>query len=156
MMAEISDLSKKQLIQATQVVVGAWAEDRGVEVLVVWQALENASKDRPLEPWLLKPTENEAKAAEACKKILLALFDCDDAKVRRWCRDAVAAAAQAKAQVFDPFTIAIIGTVVFGLVLAVGVKKVSKEGVDFYEGLPKDTDKVIKAGVAAATGIPSQ
>lgn len=155
-MAEIADLSNKQLIQATQLVVRAWAEDSGVEVLVVWQALEKeAGKARPLEAWLLKPAENEVKAAEVCKKILLALIDCGDPKVRKWCRDAIAAAAQAKAQVFDPLTIAVIGTVVIGLVLAVRVKRVSKEGVDFYEGLPKDTDKVIKAGVAAATGVSS-
>jgi len=127
-----------------------------VEVLVVWQALEKASKGRRLEPWLLNSAKNEAKAAAACKKILQTLADCDDAEVRRWCRDAVTAAVQAKAQIFDPLTMAIIGTVVIGLVLAVRVKKVSKEGVEFYEGLPKDTDKVVKAGVAAMTGIPSK
>ena len=150
-MSEIAQLTDRQAITAVHALVVQWCEARGVEPLVAWQALNQASPGGLPGP-LAAYSEDDPTAAAICRKVLEVVIDGENPDARRWAAGAVSAARQPKGQIFDPISLAIIGATAIGLVLAVRVKRIGP--VQFYEGLPEGTDKVVGATAKAMAGIP--
>jgi hypothetical protein len=148
-LSEIENLSNRGAITAVRALVVQWAEARGTETLAAWQTITEAAGDNKL-PAPLVAKDDDAEAAAICRKILAVVIDGGDADARRWARGAIANAGQPEAQIFDPVSLSIIGATTIGLVLAARVKRIGN--VEFYEGLPKGTDKLVSAAVKTMSG----
>jgi hypothetical protein len=151
-MSEVENLSDREAITAVHSLVADWTQARGVEVLVAWQAISQAAGGEQLPAPLLSTRDDDAEAAAICRNILEVVIDGNSPDARRWAIGSIAAARQPKAQIFDPISLAIMGATAIGLVLAARVRRIGP--VDFYEGLPEGTDKLVRAGVSAMSGVP--
>jgi len=151
-MNEAENLSDREAITAVHLLVAHWAEARGVEVLVAWQAINQAAGGEQLPAPLLSSRDDDAAAAAICRKILEVVIDGNAPDARRWAIESIAASVQPKAQIFDPISLAIIGVTAIGLVLAARVRRIGP--VEFYEGLPEGTDKLVRTAVSGMSGVP--
>jgi hypothetical protein len=151
-MSEVENLSDREAITAVQSLVTHWVETRGIEVLVAWQALNQAAGGEQLPAPLLSSSDDDAAAAVICRKILAVVIDGNAPAARGWAIGSIAAARQPKAQILDPISLAIIGATAIGLVLAARVKRIGN--AEFNEGLPEGTGKLVSAAVSAMSGVP--
>jgi hypothetical protein len=151
-MEQLADISAREANTAVHLLVQRWAENRGTEVLAAWQVL-NRDRSHVLPDWLLRPAEDDAFAAKVSRRVLEAALDGSSNEVKKWATEAIASAKLPRAQVLDLLSLGIIGAILIGMVLAVRVKQVGP--VEFYEGLPAGTDKLVKAS-AAVLGVPSK
>jgi hypothetical protein len=150
-MNEVENLSDREAITAVRLLVVHWAEARGVEVLVAWQAISQAAGGEQLPAPLLSSTDGDAAAATICRKILEVVIDGNAPDARRWAIGSIAAARQPRAQVLDPISLAIIGVTAIGIVLAARVKRIGN--MEFNEGLPEGTGKLVSTAVSAMSGV---
>jgi hypothetical protein len=148
----VENLSDREAVAAVRSVVVHWAEARGLETLVAWQAINGAAAGEKLPAPFISSEESDAAAAVICRKILAVIVDGNDPQARRWAAGAIAAAKQPRGQIFDPISLAILGATAIGLVLAARVKRVGP--VEFYKGLPEGTEKLVGTAVSAISGIP--
>jgi hypothetical protein len=151
-LSEIEKLSNREAITAVKSLVAHWAEARGLEALVAWQAINQAAGGEQLPSPLVSSKDEDRATAVICRRILAVVVDGDAPDARRWAAGAIAAAKQPKAQIFDPVSLTILGATAIGLVLAARVKRIGS--AEFYKGLPKGADKLVRAGVSAISGVP--
>ncbi len=71
----------------------------------------------------------------------------EDAFAARWVDVELKNLQDAKAEVLDPFTLAILGATLIGCILAARVSKIGS--VEFYQGVPKELADVLKAAAPA-------
>jgi hypothetical protein len=154
----MADLTDQQAIVAANFVVGEWMKVSGAEALALWQTIDRVSKSEgPIEEWALDPKVKDRRTAKLCRQMLDAFASSPPGKgadFRKWTRQGIDAAKEAHAQVFDPASAAVVGTVVIGLVLAARVQSIGKDRITFYKGLPSNLGKVVKL-VASSMGVPS-
>jgi hypothetical protein len=147
-MKQVDRLTNKQAIEAAQFVVGKWMQRSGPEALSIWQQIEHAEAGGdPLEPWLLDTNADTEQAAAASRKVLNAFLESSELQATdfpNWAREGIADAVQSHGQVFEPVSVAVAGYLAIALVLASRVKKVKKDRIEFYEGLPKGLERIIK------------
>ena len=74
----------------------------------------------------------------------MVLGDAEDDEVLIWTREAIEKVRKIQAHVLDPFTLSIGGAILIGAILAARVRRIGP--VEFYEGVPENLAKVIKAG----------
>jgi hypothetical protein len=148
MKQEVSVLSDAAATQAISEIAQRWFEARGLQANVVLRQTEQFAKRTSLSipQWLEMPGEVNAESGKTCRLALTVLLEDDDLEIRGWANEALAKALITRAQVLDPFTLAVGGLVLAGLILAGRVKKVNRDGVEFYEGVPKELADVLKAG----------
>ena len=146
MATRIEALTDSEAVEALQSVTRKWMDRSGPAALLIWQKLSSAHNPEPLADWLLDPKADMRKAGEASKRALEALKDAKE--FRGLADEAIEATKVARAH-FDPVSLAIMGTMAIGLVLAARTKSVGKDGWTFYEGLPDGLDKIIRACVSA-------
>lgn len=154
-MREIESLSDKQAIEALQVVIRRWMERSGPEALVIWQRIEYArAPGTSIDPWVLDPNADPIQAAAAARKVLRIFLQdghlrtCDFAALTK---DGIDDVSLARGQVFDPMSVAVIGTLAIALVLAARIKRVNSSGAEFYEGLPAGLEKILRV---VSAGLP--
>lgn len=154
-MREIESLSDKQAIEALQVVIRRWMERSGPEALVIWQRIEDAkAPGTSIEPWVLDPNADPVQAAAAARKVLRIFLQ--EGHLRTFdfatlTKDGIDDVSRARGQVFDPMSVAVIGTLAIALVLAARIKRVNSTGLEFYEGLPAGLEKILKV---VSAGLP--
>jgi len=150
---DVGSLSDEAVVRAFGDVVSSWANYRGLEVLIAWQAAarKEESLDQELPGWSRETLESAIKNPETathCRKMLKVFLESDDNEVVTWTRSALDKYSEAQAQVADPLTILALGSVygiiIIGSILAARVKKIGS--AEFYEGIPKELAPVIKAG----------
>jgi len=153
------DLTDKQAIVAANFVVAEWIKVSGAEALALWQTIDRVSKaEGPVEEWALAPKAEDPRTAKLCRQMLDAFASSPPSKgadFSKWAKQGIDAAKEAQAQVFDPMSATIVGTVAIGLVLAARLESISigKHRITFYKGLPKNLAKVVKV-VASSMGAP--
>lgn len=147
---EIKSLSDEAAVYALALVGRTWLEERGVEAYVVVAGAEKRTREswERVPDWAGGSPQATGDAAEFARKMLSALANGKDDEVSAWTANAIAEATKAKGQIFDPATLAIVGAILIGSILAARVKKVGP--VTFYKGVPKELADVMKA----ASGIP--
>jgi len=122
----------------------------GLEALALWQAIEKLGKTLgPVEA----SSSDPAVIAGLSRQMLQSFLDSPAGRgpgYRQWAQRGIKEVTEAHGQIFDPVSASIAGTLLIGLVLAARIKKVGKDGLEFYPGLP-NLEKLIKA--AAATFI---
>jgi hypothetical protein len=142
-------------VRALSEVTQRWLSAHGLEAYTVIRETEGYARTQRLTipDWADKPTASEQDAGEACRFALTALLKDDDQEIRAWTNEALAKAQQTQAQVLDPITLAVGGLVLGGLILAARIKHVGPDGADFYEGIPPELAKVLKAGANFFSGL---
>lgn len=151
----IQKLDGSTAVKILRKVARNWIEKNGVEAFVVIDQIRRTFRDRYDNPpqWLLDPPENASKELIAVSKLALSsIIDGDQAEARGWVEDELAEMKQARGQVLDPLSLAIIGSTIIGIVLASRVKKIGN--VEFYEGVPKETVEIVKhaSGIVVPKG----
>src|SRR4051794_7907292 len=101
-MNEVENLSDREAIAAVRSVVVHWAEARGLEPLVAWQAIIQAAGSEGVPAPLINSKDDDSAAAVICRKILATVLNGDTPDARRWTIEAIAAAKEPKAQIVDP------------------------------------------------------
>jgi hypothetical protein len=81
-MNDVENLSDREAVAAVRSVVAHWAEARGLETLVAWQAINSATGDEKLPAPLISPEESDPAAAIICRKILTVIVDGNDPQAR--------------------------------------------------------------------------
>jgi hypothetical protein len=147
-------LTDRQANTAAHFAIREWISHSGPEALLIWQRLDKLRADvDPLERWIIDPSADEQKAAVISRKILKTFLDVGqfrNADFSRWAREGIKLATEPGAQIFDPVSAGILGTLAIGLVLAARVKKIGS--TEFYEGLPPGLEKIIRS-VIGSLGI---
>lgn len=147
-MIDVSKINDIAAIEALSEVTQMWFAKHGLQAYAVIRETENYTSRQQiaLPSWVTEPSISTTEAGKACRVALtLLLIDADPA-AREWSSTAVEKAARTQVQAFDPVTLAVGGLVLGGLILAARVKKIGPDGVEFYEGIPKELANVLKAG----------
>ena len=155
-MTDIASLTDKQAIAAANFAIREWIKVAGPEALAIWQKIESVSKkEGPLDGWVLEPSAEDPRAADLGRRILEAFLSSSERRgpdLHVWARQGIDAAIEAQAQVLDPISAAVVGTLAIGLVLAARVKSIGPAGVTFYRGLPPGLSKIVKLA-ASSVGV---
>jgi hypothetical protein len=151
MAIDISRLSDEQCVGLLRLIARRWFEHAGVDAFVAYQRVQGYVDEHKIAmpPWL----EGSAKDAPAdlvktSRTALETIAGADEA-ARAWLEAEVEDLKAAHAHMFDPLTLSILGATLIGCILAARVKKIGS--IVFYEGLPPELAKVIKAATPALT-----
>jgi uncharacterized protein YfaQ (DUF2300 family) len=144
---DVNSLDDRAAMWALSEVTERWFAERGLEANQVLRRTERYAQRNALTmpDWATDSSDGSPEAGRAAKIALQVLLEDDEEEVRAWTRDALARLGVVQAQVIDPLSI---GLILGGLVLAARVKRISKDGVEFYEGIPPELAKVLKAGAS--------
>jgi hypothetical protein len=148
----VDSLSDKAAARALTDVTQQWFAARGLQANRVLRQTEKYAERNAfaLPAWATESNEGTPEAGKASRFALRLLLEDDDPEVRSWARHAVRQAQEVQAQVIDPLSI---GLILGGLILASRVKKVGPDGIEFYEGIPPELAKVLKAGASFFTHV---
>ena len=146
-MSKVDELTDVMAIEAIALVSQSWFEERGLEANGVLRQSEDYARRQNLAipEWATEPGIVTAESGRACRFALDSMLTAEDEQVRSWARTAVDKVAGEKVQALDPISIAVGGLVLGALILASRVKKVGPDGIEFYEGIPKELANVLKA-----------
>jgi hypothetical protein len=135
-------------IRALSEVTQDWFSNRGLQANVVLRESEDYARRQGIviPEWSIAPGAVTTESGKACRIALKALFHDDDQEIRGWTQKAVEKASQVQVQALDPVSLAVGGLILGGLILASRVKKIGSDGIEFYEGIPKELADVLKAG----------
>jgi hypothetical protein len=142
MLIEISDSTA---INALQSVGADWTDRNGKEAVQMVRRLYDYMIDQKihLPEWVNEPTKNVAEAALAARAALgLLAEDADHPDTSDLTTNALLPRPGAVQHVIVPVTG---GFILVGLILAARVKKIGKDGIEFYPGIPKELSKVLNA-----------
>lgn len=147
MTVNVETLDDRAAMKALGEVTEQWFEARGLEANKVLRQTEKYAQRNKLAipEWATDASQATPEAGKAAKKALKLLLEDDDPEVQAWTRKAVSETEGTKAQIIDPLSI---GLLLGGLILASRVKKIDKHGVEFYEGIPAELAKVLKASTS--------
>lgn len=149
MSAEIQKLNDNDAVNALSLVVDAWMSHRGREVYLTFHGTLQKAADSysTLPAWARENPIATKESGDFARRMLEVLIDAKEDEVREWTRDALKVVYTTKAHV-DPITLSIVGAMLIGAILAARVRRIGP--VEFYEGVPENLAKVIKAGAAVA------
>jgi len=155
-MIDVSELKDQQAIDAGNFVVQEWIKGAGLEAMALWQAIDKITKTQgPVEASVGDPKlSNPAIVAELSRQMLQVFLDSPQGtgpNYRKWAQQGIKEVTEAHGQVFEPVSALITGTVLIGLVLAARIKKVKKDGLEFYPGLPNLSKLIATASSMAST-----
>lgn len=141
----IKQLNGPDAVQVLRNVARKWIERPDIEAFLVIDDIRRkyaAQYDNP-PSWLLTTPEHAAPELVAASKLALsAILEGESSEAKNWVEDELDNLDQARAQMLDPISIAIIGSTIIGIILASRVKKIGN--VEFYEGVPKETLDIVK------------
>ncbi len=149
-MIDISRLSDEQCVALLRVIARRWFEHSGVEALVSYQTTRAYIDEHALvlPSWLDEPAQNApGELAKTSRVALETIAEGDDEEAKAWVEAELEDLEIANAHMFDPLTLSILGATLIGCILAARVKKIGS--VDFYQGIPPELAKVIKAASGA-------
>jgi hypothetical protein len=142
---EVDALDDRAAMKALSGITEQWFTSRGLQANSVIRQTEKYAQRTGLTipGWATDSSEGSPEAGKAAKQALKLLLEDDDPEVQAWTRSVLSQSEIAKAQIVDPLSI---GLILGGLILASRVKKVGPDGIEFYEGIPPELAKVLKAG----------
>lgn len=155
-MTSVSELKDQQAIDAAEFVVQEWIKASGLEAVALSQAIDKlANTQNPIEPSVADPKHRDPVVIARLSREMLQIFlenpQGRGPNYRKWAQQGIQKVTAAQGQVLEPVSAFIAGSLFIGLVLAARVKKVSKEGVEFYQGLPNLSKLIAAASSMAAT-----
>jgi hypothetical protein len=158
-MIDVSQLTDEQAISAANFVVQEWTKNARSEAIALWKAIGKARKiEEPLETWLLDPKPTDPDVAYVCRQMLQSFLESPEGKEPsfcNWAQQGIEQATTAQAQVLDPLSLVIGGTLLIGLVLAVRVEdvEVGKQGfkAKLTKGLPDSVVNLVNAVSSVVT-----
>ena len=147
---DIRQLGDEDAVKALSLVAEAWMANRGREVYLTFHGTIQKAEDSysSLPDWARKSAKATNESGDFARRMLSSLIDAKDDEVRVWTSDALKTVYDPKAH-FDPITLSIGGLILIGAILAARVRKIGP--VEFYEGVPENLAKVIKAGASIGT-----
>jgi hypothetical protein len=118
------------------------------------KAIDKLSKTQePLEASVGDPENPDiAVIARLSREMLQIFLDSPPGQgpnYNKWARQGIQEATEARGHVVEPVSAFIVGSLLVGLVLAARIKKIGKDGVEFYPGLP-NLSKLIAAASSMA------
>jgi hypothetical protein len=146
MATDIAKLSDEQCVALLRVMARRWVEKSSLEAFVSYQKVQSDLQERRLAPpqWLEEPAKNPPpELVKASRVALETIASGEDENAKAWLAAELEDLEAAQAHMFDPLTLSILGATLIGCILAARVKKVGS--VEFYEGIPPELAKVIKA-----------
>jgi hypothetical protein len=152
MAIDLSKLNDEQCVGILRVIARRWFEHAGVDAFVSYQTVQThiQKHDEGLPSWLEGPAKKPAaELAKTSRAALEAIANGEDEDARAWLAKEVDDLKTAQAHMFDPITLSILGATLIGCILAARVKKIGS--TEFYEGIPPELAKVIKAAAPAIT-----
>jgi hypothetical protein len=141
----IAKLDGLAAIQILRNVARKWIEQPRVEAFVVIDGVRRTCGDQYDNPpsWLVDPPEHASAELIALSKFCLSvILEGEQAEARDWVEDELADLKQARAQIVEPVSLAIVGATIIGIILASRVKRIGN--TEFYEGVPKETVDIVK------------
>ena len=107
-----------------------------------------ASRTLSLPVWATEPptlgAEQTKELGQYCREALAEIAASSDAAARKWLAEAIAKATRPQAQVVE-LVLAIKGVILIGMILAARVRKIDKDGVAFYQGMPTGLKTLLTA-----------
>ncbi len=151
MSVNIRQLGNEDAVKALSLVAEAWMINRGREVYLTFHRTIQKAGDSysSLPDWAREDPTATNESGDFARRMLTALIDAEDEEVRVWTVEALKTVYDPKAH-FDPITLSIGGVILIGAILAARVRKIGP--VEFYEGVPENLAKVLKAGASIASG----
>jgi hypothetical protein len=156
-MIAVSELKDQRAIDAANFVVREWIKSAGLEAMALWQAIDKVTNTQgPAEASVADPKVcDPAVVAKLSREMLEVFLDGrppgTGPNYRKWAQQGIRQVTDAHGQVVEPVSALITGTILIGLVLAARIKKVKKDGVEFYPGLPNLSKIVAAASSMAST-----
>jgi hypothetical protein len=143
----VDALDDRAAMKALGEVTEQWFIARGLQANTVLRQTEKYAQRNELTipAWATDSSSGSKEAGNAARHALKLLLEDDDQEVQAWARHALNDVEGVKAQIIDPLSI---GLILGGLILAARVKKVGPDGVEFYQGIPPELAKVLKAGAS--------
>jgi hypothetical protein len=151
----VVSLTDQQAVNAVRLLAEAWLEGRGRQAYGVMQNAHAFAERQKLSlpDWASGKAPPDAEGIKACRVALKLVLEGNDGEARNWAQSAIQRVKSPTAQVIDPLTLAIGGTLLIGLVLAARVKHIGPGGADFEPGLPDGLDKLLKAAGQFFSGL---
>jgi hypothetical protein len=152
MSSDLSKLTDAQCVALLRLMARRWLEHSGVQAFTAYQKFQQEVQARTLAlpAWLeAAPGSPPAELVQASRAALQAIADGEDENAKAWLNAELADMDAAQGHMFDPISLAILGATLIGCILAARVKKIGS--VEFYEGVPPELAKVIKAAAPSLT-----
>jgi hypothetical protein len=149
MPVDLQQLSDNDAVKAISLVGESWMANRGREVYLAFHGTVARAGDayNGLPGWARDAPVVTKESGEFARRMLAVLNDAQDEEVRVWTEEALRKVHEPKAHI-EPFTLTIGGIILIGAILAARVKKIGS--IEFYEGVPENLAKVIKAAAGIA------
>ncbi len=144
---DLQQLSDEDSVKAISLIAESWMANRGREVYVAFHGTMARAGDayKNLPVWARDAPVVTKESGAFARRMLGALNDAQDEEVRVWTDEALRKVHEPTAHI-DPVTLSIGGAILIGAILAARVKKIGS--VEFYEGVPENLAKVIKAAAS--------
>jgi hypothetical protein len=161
-MINVSELTDRQSIDAAEFAVEEWIRENGLEAVAIAQSLDKFNRTLgPVETSVRDPSTRDVKETAKLSREMLQIFlDSSPGRgpnYRALAESGIRKATEPHGHVLEPVSALITGSLFIGVVLAVRLKKIGKDGVEFDRGLPKlaDLPKLGKVIAAVATTFGS-
>lgn len=164
MPGRVAALTDMQAVAALRLVAQSWLSSDGVVAFgVVTDAREYIqSRSLDVPDWVAgnPPTgadmsDDEFRAiGDYCRKVLESLLNSDDPHAHGWADRAINKVTEPQPQVLETILL-IKGAIMIAMLLAARVEKIDKNGVTFYQGLPKGLSSVLSARLSAFSASPA-
>jgi hypothetical protein len=161
-MINVSELTDRQAIDAAEFTVQEWISENGLEAVATVQCLDKFNRTLgPVETSVRDASTRDVKeTAKLSRQMLQVFLDSSLGRgpnYRALAESGIQKATEAHGHVLEPVSALITGSLWIGLVLAVRLKKIGKDGAEFDQGVPKlaDLPKLGKVIAAVATTFGS-
>jgi hypothetical protein len=148
----IEDITNESAVKILTEVSKMWFQERGLEANIVLEETRAKSKDYDkAKKWPTLDPKPDDETGQFARYIISTLINSTDEEVGKWTSEAIKEAEKSESHALvDPVSLIIIGGILIGSILAARVKKIGS--VEFYKGVPKELEKVLKA--AASIQVP--
>jgi hypothetical protein len=146
----VQDLSDKEVVVVLRRLAQTWFAADGVGAFAAFQKADRLAKEQgaALPKWLEDDTSSE-ELVTTSRAALLAIEQSGPGLAAPWLRDELSKLEEARGQLFDPLSLAIVGGTFIGCILAARVQQIGN--VSFFKGIPPELAKIMQAFAGAAS-----